>query len=490
MNAEPSRWWRVPGPGRAARLILLASFLMKLAFIVWAAGHLPQAIQAQDTPTYVRPALALLESGFYSPRIDAVPAPEIVRPPGYPLVLAGLFLVTDDAIPLAACLSALAMLAVGWLAVAVAEKLANPRAGLLAAVIMVVDPAAVQAGTVAMSDAPFTLLLTAALAAFVARDRATAFSAPTGLACGALLAMATLTRPILYPGLPLVTALFAVGAVSLWGVRVARGWLAAAGFVAPLLLLVGGWQVRNYVRSGDAAMSHVGNANLLFYRAAAVLAELDGESVPAVQRRLGQDEWLWRFGHVAREDSAFGARAYCEVHPETCTLSLPALSKLYRQRGLAVLAAHPWLAVWEHTKGALAFALSPGVLIWGWRAGLIHPSQQTIDAFLSLWPRQTAGLLLHEAPGWLVAALLTMIWNLALIVIAGLGATRLWRRDRVAGVCLTLMPLFFAVVSAGSEALDDRLRLPVIAIIAVLAADWLAGRAKLPPAEARLSARR
>ncbi len=466
--------WGNPGPSRASRLLLLTSFVLKLVFIAWAARHLPQAIQAQDTPTYLRPALAFLRTGFYSPRIDAVPTPEIVRPPGYPLVLAGLSLVADNPILLAACLSALTLLATGWLAVAVAEKLGSSRAGLATAAIMVVDPAAVQAGTVAMSDAPFTLLLTAALAVFLTSDREVAFSPRAGLACGALLALATLFRPVLYPGLPLIAALYAAGAVWKHGYRSGRGWLASLSLVAPLLLLVGGWQLRNFVRSGDAGISHVGNANLLFYRAAAVLAELSGESVPAVQQRLGQDEWLWRFGHVAREDSVFGARAYCEVHPDTCTLSLPALSRLYRQRGMAVLLAHPLLAVWEHTKGAVAFAISPGVLVWGWRTGLIQPSQQTIEAFLSLWPRQTASLLLQEAPVWLVVALLSMGWSLALLVLAVLGATRLWSRDRVAAVCLTLIPVFIAVVSAGPEALDDRLRLPVIPLLAVLAASWIA----------------
>ena len=55
--------------------------------------------------------------------------------------------------------------------------------------------------------------------------------------------------------------------------------------ISPWIILVGGWQLRNYLITGKAEFSYVQGANLLFYRGAGIVAQRDSISFKEAQER-------------------------------------------------------------------------------------------------------------------------------------------------------------------------------------------------------------
>lgn len=91
---------------------------------------------------------------------------------------------------------------------------------------------------------------------------------------GVTMAVATLVRPATYYFLILMIPLV-VAVLKRHDDR--RALLMHVGaMVAPVLVLVGGWQIRNAIRVDDASFSGIESTNLYEYRAAAVVALRDG----------------------------------------------------------------------------------------------------------------------------------------------------------------------------------------------------------------------
>lgn len=185
-------------------------------------------------------AVARGEPYCYGPVND-----QVFRTPGYPVLLAPLFLFSQNDPPIMAAraegalFGAMGALGVGWLA----HLLFGPRAGLLGAAIAAVYPGAIALSVFVLSEAPFCPLVVLQLALWIiawqapTRGRAGTMALVAGLAAGA----ATLVRPTWLPFVP-----FAAGLGLLFGRQRWRHVGIGAAMMVGLILVMLPWWIRNY----------------------------------------------------------------------------------------------------------------------------------------------------------------------------------------------------------------------------------------------------
>jgi 4-amino-4-deoxy-L-arabinose transferase-like glycosyltransferase len=236
---------------RPAVVCILALALgIRLLFIVATPGYTPR----HDDRHYDRLACSIAIAGVYPVRpagadrdsCGAMPsganAPTAFRPPGYPVLLAGIH-VAGDPLPgtrwtrgriANALLGTLAVLLVGL----IAARLWNRRVVLAAMGVAAVDLPLVLVGGALLSETLFVaLVLGAVLAALCARTAAR----PTAWAAGAgvLVGLSALTRP---------TALVLAIPLGLAVARRPRRLAAALALLAATALTIAPWTVRNAVQ--------------------------------------------------------------------------------------------------------------------------------------------------------------------------------------------------------------------------------------------------
>ncbi|MFW6124673.1 MAG: glycosyltransferase family 39 protein, partial [Pirellulales bacterium] len=202
--------------------------------------------------------------------------PAIFRTPGYPLLLAPLFVVFGQDARLLwgrvenVLLGTAAVAAVWW----VGRMLFGDRAGLLAAGIAAVYPGAVGLSAMVLTETPFALMMMLQLGAAVSawQDGSAGRAGMWGWVCGALGGLATLVRPSWLLFTPVIVALLLVVAVVRWrgnrrrkhagqaprinGVTPGPGEtpvapvLVGAGMIVGLIAVMAPWWVRNYAVVG------------------------------------------------------------------------------------------------------------------------------------------------------------------------------------------------------------------------------------------------
>jgi len=145
---------------------------------------------------------------------------------------------------------------------------------------------------------------------------------------GLTVAVATLVRPVTY-----YLPLFVIVLVAYWALRrrvtLRHGARMIAVFLLPVIVIVGGWQLRNHDAVNSWRLSAVEAKNLYLFRAAGIVADEDGISLNAAQRRLRT-----RLGTLPGESQG----AY--------------FGRMYRQ-GLQILASEPWDAAEGAARGLL-----------------------------------------------------------------------------------------------------------------------------------------
>ena len=266
------------------------------------------------------------------------------RTPGYPLFLALTFALqgSDDptrSVRWQLLLSVAVLALVYWLG----QRLWDARTGLLAATLLAFDLPSLAYALFVMSETQFTLLLLLTL--IVLLQQFVPGQPPRwgiALSAGCLLALTTFTRPIsYYLILPLALLVVWFGWRARWNGRALLGFLTL--LVLPSLLLIGGWQLRNYRLTGDSAFSTVTASSLFLYRGAGILALRDQIPLEAAQEQL-RTELVGLTSEQARN-------AYMS------------------QRGLALVRQYPWLALRTQVNGALTMLLGLGD---GWLMALLY----------------------------------------------------------------------------------------------------------------------
>jgi 4-amino-4-deoxy-L-arabinose transferase-like glycosyltransferase len=222
--------------------LLLLALVLRVGAGVWWQSRLPGRFGFGDSDGYWTLGRAIAHGGPYQYGEDRV-----FRAPGYPLLLAPLFLIREEPPVLWARLenalvSTLAVVAVGWLT----RTLFGPRQALVAVALTACYPGAVMMGALVLSEAPFAALMIAQLAAWAtaAKTPSARRGAALALLAGVLAGAATLTRPSWLLFTPLALPLSFIGGP--WRRRLAESLLVLAGLIAVMTP----WVVRNEWATG------------------------------------------------------------------------------------------------------------------------------------------------------------------------------------------------------------------------------------------------
>ncbi len=225
-----------------------AALLVRLAFV----AAFPPGTPTDDSGGYDAIAWNLASGSGFSIE-EGIPTP--VRAPGFPVFLAAAYMIFGHSPLAAALLQAVLGALCALLAYDVAKSFFNERAGLLAAWFMAFSPVPIAYTGLLLSETLFTLLLLASVALYARSGlgEKTALLA----ASGALLGLATLTRPttILFPGAVALALLIAGGKRPVRKILILS--LAFAAVILP-------WTARNYSRFGVLLPVATGGSTCLY----------------------------------------------------------------------------------------------------------------------------------------------------------------------------------------------------------------------------------
>lgn len=424
-DADPNR--RTPRTGRRPEMFALAAILLfcfvgRGAYVIYLAHSEPAKTIEGDTHSYVRPARAIVEDWRFN-HAPGVDEPEYLRTPGYPGLLAAVFAVSDQSktavLLVQVVLSTVTVLMVYLLA----SRMWSSTVGLVAAVLTVLEPLQNYTSGTLVTECLDALLLILVCAAGFAVFRAPQPRLRSLVLLGLALAAATMVRPVTYylPGL----------VVGLLVVRAARGAISwarfarlLAAFLVPLVVVVGGWQLRNYERAGSWRMSGVEGKNLLDFRAAGVVADEEGISLNAAQARLRRE---------LPDPSTVGPGAFYD--------------RMYHQ-GLDILVAHPITAARLTGEGLVNELTSV-----------------RYKAFRYFGMKPPTGVVAGAAMALQLAFYAVVVYGFVLAIRK--------RRALLAHVFIAAVALYVLLVSAGPEAFrarGERFRAPVMPILILYAA--------------------
>ncbi len=223
--------------------------------IAWILHINPDPLQATafsggiyDSQMYYAGALGLAAGkGYVDPWLGE---PTATFPPGYPLVLAGLFKLFGPSLLAAKLFNAVLGAITAVLVYALGAKIAGRRAGIVAGGLMALFPSQIFFSTTIMTEPLFVMLcviLALLLLAWVGEGRAASWWQM--LAIGALLGYMSLVRVEAILLVPAVVALWKLSGVS-WRRLV---WQAPV-LLASIALVITPWTMRNYDQFGEVIM--------------------------------------------------------------------------------------------------------------------------------------------------------------------------------------------------------------------------------------------
>lgn len=419
--------------------LLAFALAVRLAGAVAWQARLPGRFGFPDSQSYWQLGRAIAHGGPY---LFGPQSARVFRAPGYPLLLAPIFVFAGDepsvmwARAQNAVLGTLTVGAAWWLA----RRLFDARAGLLAAAITGLYPGAVAVSVLVLSEAPFGLLMLAQLGLWTAAwwaesaTRAGLTAAGAGLAAGA----AALVRPgwLLFTPLAVLLGIACGGGApgghvdspsrgTFRSARARQAWIGTAMLLAMLLAMTP-WWIRNARVTGRFVPTtlQVG-ASLYDGLNPAATGASDMAFVPAFVRQARR-EWSTSAG---RRDGTF------EYY----------LDRRFRARSWAWVRSHP----------ARALELA-GIKLWRmWNPGPNHPA-------LAGWPVRLAVLLSY----------------LPVLLLGILGSARTIRRGWPYTWCW-LPAVYFTclhVVFVSSIRYRQPAMLGLIVLAAGVASRWRPGR--------------
>ena len=298
---------------RSRRLFLVAILVVCVvgrgAYALYLVHSHPDVTIEGDTPTYLGPAHELLAHGTFDSG-NPPGQPEFLRTPGYPVFIAAVHRVFGEnntsVLLVQVALSGLTV----FLVYLLAARIWSVPIGLLAAVLATLEPLQNYTSATLVTESLGALLLILLAAVGFVALRQNPLRPWRCALLGLVMAVATLVRPVTYY-LPLLV-------LVLLFVRRARRhdrWLELAkvtvAFLLPLVVLVGGWQLRNHERVDSWRFSGIEAKNLYTFRAAGVVARESGISLEDARHRLRE-----QFGPLGSESqgSYYGRMYRSGVH--------------------------------------------------------------------------------------------------------------------------------------------------------------------------------
>ena len=171
----------------------------------------------------------------------------------------------------------------------------NKKIGLFTALIFSLDPVSISMNYKILSETLFLffLILFILLGTLWLRNP---MSKSIPFISGVLIALVTLIRPITYFLSP-----FIMIGIIIWYTTnnySIRKWInQSILFMMPILIIVGGWQYRNFKYGDNSSLSQIGGLNMLYHRGASVLAESRSITIENARAQLigdiKEDPWSY-----------------------------------------------------------------------------------------------------------------------------------------------------------------------------------------------------
>jgi 4-amino-4-deoxy-L-arabinose transferase-like glycosyltransferase len=428
--------------------VLAAALVLRIAIPLFALAVVKSEPQFSepDTDGYLRVATQWRETGSYALQGE----PEIVRTPGYPLLLMpGVVAGQVEAVTiglqiLLACLTV-------WLVYRTTLSAFGDRTiALTAAWLLACEPLSTIYTSKLLSETLFTTILAAASYLLVRHVSSRSWRSLTAAAVA--VAAAAYVRPIAY-FLPLWIAvtLLAVG----WRQprerrRVAFQAMAFAGLGMALLVP---WQIRNWLEADYAGFSAISDVNLYYYEALPVVVE---------QRGIGPAER----DRARIEAGATNLATYLRQHPEQTDWPSARRYRFLRDEAVQIIRAHPLDWARLHLAGMLHSLTDSGRNAWLGFFRLIDTSEAASGPGpQNLWQRLSLAAARHP----LVLAIHALLAAILLIylVLAAVGV--LVARGNSASLVILSFFLYLLLLSGG-DAGYHRFRLPLTPAICIFAA--------------------
>jgi len=292
-----------------------------------------------DTATYLRPAENLLSTGQFTGN----ELPEILRTPGYPLLLIpGLLSDKTEAvtITLQILLSCLTCYLVFRASLLLFER---HNVALLCALMYAVEPLSIIYTSILVTETLFTCLTVLSCYCLIKYIRQGSFS--TLLISSVALSVSVYVRPINY-FLPVLLSVSLIIWILARAPKKSVLWIHACVFFMVSMGLIGLWQLRNKHKAGYAGFSAITAQNLYFYQGASVLAVIEGIPYYQMQNKMGYRD----------------QEVYYLNHPEQRMWNQSDRYRYMRKEGINILLNNPITYAKIHLKGMLRTLLDPGAM--------------------------------------------------------------------------------------------------------------------------------
>lgn len=435
--------------------ILLVSFAAKITLWGYVTTTDSKRFWTPDSPSYHNTALAWLHSGTFA-RSPEDPVPQSHRSPGFPFLIATVYSMWGHRPEFVSFVLILLSMATICIVYRMAVKLFGGLTALLAVLLLALDLTSFAYSMMFLTETLFTLLITVTALTgvhFLESHGKIRWVELTGL----LLALATFVRPISYYFIIILAVLLVI-----WLLFHRRSYrivlVQMLGLLLPFILLVGGWQIRNFVYLKSLQFSSISGANMYYYRAAAVIALRDNISLSDARQKLA-NQFL----------------DYQTSHPETKNWTEGQISGYLAHQGINIVMHHPILLIRTQVYGIIPMMLSGG------EGKLLHLLDVPLgitrdsDIFNALSHFEFSILSRRFISGFALSFFLVTLFYLTLLYFGILAWS--WRtftdhQIRAVDIFLWGFVLYFIVISAGPEAYS-RFRIPIMPILVIYAAQGL-----------------
>jgi hypothetical protein len=415
--------------------LLCLTFLSRLAFalVAWKASG-TQAFLSPDSQEYISAARALLHGNFSPGGV-----PELVRTPGYPLLLTMAVVFNHFVIIAVLENIALGVITAYFIWHILEEIFPGSKVASWAILLYCFEPSSLTYSAKVLSDQLFCtqILLFVFLFARFLRN----FQYRCLLLAAIALGLATYTRPISeYLGVWLIPFLI----IFPRSASLARRTAGTIIFVIAIALTLAPWVARNIIVAQYPGFSSVSDISLYFYSAAAVRAKLDYKAFSDI--------------HANEE------QLYLRDHPEQRSWSQSQRFLFQRAEAKKIILHHLGMYFVIHFRGCVSVLFNPGGTESLNMLGL-NPAAVSMPSRTEQGVLQAALSLIREYPlvGGILAILgLELLFYYALAVF-GLASFAVEMRSFFVWIVL-----YFVLIS-GAPGVVARYRLPIMPLVCISA---------------------
>ncbi|MEI7850105.1 MAG: hypothetical protein WCK35_30210, partial [Chloroflexota bacterium] len=319
-------------------------------------------------------------------------------------------------------------------------RLWNSRVGFIAAIWLALDLNSLAFSMLALTETLFTFFLITFILFFVRliHSEGEANVNRLSFAAGLFLAVATHIRPVsYYLVFPVLVGWLAWSLWQRWDyLSLMRSTLF---FIFPLLFLLGGWQVRNFLITGESVFSAIESINMVNYRAAMVIAEREGGS--------RDDGMAW-------------------IRQEYKLDTAPGWTKRWGNAGINIILDNPGIFFRQYMRGLGNIFLGPGSERIGRLMGVVINITSPLGDLFRLSPGEYLQRWVRPYPGYFLLFVFSLVHMFMLYVFSLWGLLRV---PKILPTWFLVGVLFYlALISAGPEAYS-RFRVPITPILALFA---------------------